>query len=150
MRKQEIIKACARAAHEANLAYCKAIGDDSAMRGVEVALSGATPEQQHDAWCADKRAAGWVYGPIKDPAAKTHPCLLPYAELPDAQRRKDGLYLTVVRGMARALTGGRDYDTCPCCNETGFGAVAVDPISGIPEAGPCRGCGGDGKGKDYA
>ena len=28
---------------------------------------------------------------MKDPAAKTHPCMVPYADLPESQRRKDAL-----------------------------------------------------------
>ena len=115
--KAEITLACARAAHEANRAYCIAIGDlsqkpwdeaeqwqrDSAIRGVIVALQGATPGRQHEAWMADKLRDGWVYGEVKDPIAKTHPCLVAYEDLPLAQRQKDALYITVVRGMADAL-----------------------------------------------
>jgi hypothetical protein len=113
------IEACARAAHEVNRAYCIAIGDqsqkswdnaeewqrESARKGVTVALSGATPEQQHEAWLADKRASGWKYGLVKDAEKKEHPCFLSYAELPPAQRVKDQLYITAVREMAKALTG---------------------------------------------
>ena len=111
------IEACARAAHEANRAYCLALGDESqvswdsapawvresSMVGVRVALAGATPEQTHDAWCGHKSADGWVYGTVKDAEAKTHPCLVPYADLPEAQKRKDAIYLAVVRAMAAAL-----------------------------------------------
>lgn len=117
MSTDQTIARCAELAHEANRLYCEGIGDasqlpwrdapawqrESAINGVRVALSGATPEQQHAAWSADKIAAGWVYGPAKDADAKTHPCLVPYADLPDAQRRKDSLYLAVVRALAAAL-----------------------------------------------
>jgi hypothetical protein len=72
--------ACARVAHEANRVYCIAIGDDSqlpweqtpesirasAIDGVSKALAGATPREQHDAWCAFKRADGWTHGATKD------------------------------------------------------------------------------------
>ena len=108
----------ARAAHEANRALCLAHGDasqrawddaeewqrKSAIEGVAVALAGATPEQQHDAWSASKIADGWTFGEVKDPAAKTHPCLIPYEALPPHQRAKDGLYIGVVKAMAAALT----------------------------------------------
>lgn len=112
-----IIEACAEVAHEANRVYCAAIGDGSqvpwkdapewqrksAVEGVRVALGGATPEQQHEAWCETKRRDGWTFGLVKDPAAKTHPCLVSYQALPPEQRAKDSLYLAVVRGMASAL-----------------------------------------------
>ena len=112
------IEACARAAHEANRAYCIATGDlsqpswddapewqkASARNGVAGALAGATPEQSHESWLVEKRAAGWAYGPVKDPAAKLHPCFVPYASLPLAQRYKDEIFVTVVRVMGTCLT----------------------------------------------
>jgi hypothetical protein len=110
------IQAAAEAAHEANRIFCAVTGDGSqkpwwdaeewqrksAIEGVKVALAGATPEQQHEAWCDSKRRDGWAFGPVKDAAAKTHPCLVPYADLPPEQRAKDALYIAVVRGMSAA------------------------------------------------
>lgn len=113
------IEACARAAHEVNRAYCIAIGDDSqppwdiapewvkksAIEGAKAALANPlqTPEDSHNGWLAHKRADGWVHGPVKDPAKKTHPCMVPYAELPEAQRHKDGLFTSTVCAVASAL-----------------------------------------------
>lgn len=113
-----VVEACARAAHEVNRVYCISIGDNSQLpweqapdwqkessrRGISVALSGATPQKQHEAWMADKSKDGWVYGPVKDADRKTHPCMVPYSELPQAQRRKDDLYQGVACMMAIALT----------------------------------------------
>lgn len=113
---ERIVTAAAELAHEANRILCAMTRDDSqvawakapdwqresAHAGVKTALSGATPQQQHEAWCRDKHAGGWVYGAVKDPAAKTHPCLVPYTDLPAAQRAKDALYGAVVRAMAAA------------------------------------------------
>lgn len=113
----EIIEACAQAAHESNRAYCRAISDtsqpswddapdwqkDSARKGVVGALAGNTPEQSHESWLAEKVATGWAYGLVKNPDTKQHPCMVPYAELPAAQRAKDHLYLAVVRATADAL-----------------------------------------------
>lgn len=117
MMKENVIEACARAAHEVNRAYCIAIGDgsqlswdeapewqrDSARAGIGVALGGATPEEQHEVWLKDKAVAGWKYGPTKDPEKKEHPCFVPYAELPAAQQAKDHLFTYTVRAVARAL-----------------------------------------------
>jgi hypothetical protein len=108
------IRAVARVCHEANRALCEAYGDtsqkpwfeaadwqrDSAVKGVQVALDGATPRQQHEAWCADKFSAGWVYGPVKDPDLKEHPCLVDYDALPIEQRVKDHVFGAIVRAMA--------------------------------------------------
>jgi hypothetical protein len=111
------IEACARAAHEANRAYCIAAGDtsqpsweeapewqrSSAVAGVEGVIAGNTSEQSHESWLAEKARTGWQYGPTKDPAAKLHPCCVPYADLPPAQKCKDAVFVAVVRAMAEAL-----------------------------------------------
>ena len=111
------VEACARAAHEANRAYCIAIGDNSqvawedaeewqrssARAGVVHALNGATPGVLHEQWCAEKKREGWIYGPMKDPARKQHPCLVPYGELSSEQQAKDRIFGAVVRAMGAAL-----------------------------------------------
>lgn len=108
------VEQIAELCHEVNTAYCRLIGDDSqptwddapdwqrtsAINGVEGALSGNTPEQSHESWMAEKIGDGWVYGAVKDPEAKTHPCILPYADLPADQKVKDDLYLSVVRALS--------------------------------------------------
>lgn len=102
----------AHIAHEVNRAYCTSIGDDSqpawadapdwqkqsALNGVRfhVGNPDATPENSHENWLAEKEADGWTYGEVKDPEAKTHPCFLPYADLPADQRAKDALFMAVV------------------------------------------------------
>jgi hypothetical protein len=109
-------------AHEVNRAYCLAIGDtsqlpwdnappwqkDSAVRGVQFALThpDATPEDSHVDWLAEKARDGWVYGLVKDAAAKTHPCFVPYAQLPVEQRVKDHLFQAVVRTALKAFGSG--------------------------------------------
>jgi hypothetical protein len=114
---EQRIEACARAAHEANRAYCIAIGDNSqpawddapewqkssARNGVAGALTGATSEQSHESWFAEKHANGWQWGEVKDPERKLHPCMVPYAELPEAQRLKDHVFIAVVAAMGKAL-----------------------------------------------
>lgn len=111
------VQACARAAHEVNRAYCLALGDtsqpswenapawqqSSAINGVIGALGGNTPEQSHELWLAEKLENGWKYGTIKNPDTREHPCMVPYAQLPDAQKAKDELFVTVVRATAKAL-----------------------------------------------
>lgn len=110
-------EACARAAHEANRAYCIAIGDhsqpswddapdwqkSSARNGVKGALAGATPEQSHESWLAEKSAAGWKYGATKNPETKEHPCMVAYSDLPESQRAKDKIFIAVVRAVGASL-----------------------------------------------
>ena len=106
----------AQIAHEANRAIQIVTGDpqpsphwdqapdwqrDSAIEGVVKAVGGATPDMLHESWCDYKRAAGWVYGKAKNPVAKTHPCLLPYALLPDEQKAKDAVFGAIVSALTR-------------------------------------------------
>lgn len=109
----------ARICHEANRGYCATLGDDSqpiwkeapgwqrssAIHGVEAILADPshTPEQSHEGWLAEKAADGWVYGPEKKPELKQHPCFLPYADLPDAQKRKDHIFRAIVLACSGAV-----------------------------------------------
>lgn len=104
----------ARVAHEVNRAYCQALGDnsqpewidapqwqiDSAALGVKLhSEKDVGPEASHESWMAQKVAEGWVYGAAKDPVAKTHPCIVPFAELPPAQQAKDFIFRAVVHAL---------------------------------------------------
>jgi len=51
----------------------------------------------HDNWCARKIEDGWTFGETKDAAAKTHPCLVPFDELPSFQQEKDIVFLLTVK-----------------------------------------------------
>ena len=111
LKAAEIAVVC----HQANKAWCEANGDnsqrdwhdaeqwqrDSAVRGVHFAVDNpdAPDSAQHDAWCADKRATGWTYGPEKDAAKKQHPCLVPFEELPHFQQAKDKLFKAIVNAL---------------------------------------------------
>lgn len=108
MNTEDIARVC----HEVNKAYCEALGDhsqlpweqapdwqkQSAMNGVELHVMNpqAGPEASHESWMAEKIENGWVYGDTKDPVAKTHPCLVPFGELPVAQQAKDFIFRAVV------------------------------------------------------
>jgi hypothetical protein len=124
----ELVLSIAEVTHTANKAYCESIGDhsqvgwefapdwqkNSAVNGVNgVLLDGRGPERSHEGWMAEKIAAGWVYGATKDPEAKTHPCLVPYAELPPEQKRKDSLFVTIVNTMACYLDIDRGETEIP-------------------------------------
>jgi hypothetical protein len=68
--------------------------------GFQIANPHAPASAEHDRWMAERIADGWVYGPVKDAGAKTHPLLIPYAQLPEAQRRKDALIKAIVAALA--------------------------------------------------
>lgn len=116
-----LILACAQAVHEANrayCAYCEALGDvsqlpweDTDQEIIESCLIGVrgvlvdknTPKQSHESWMREKERNGWIYGPVKDSDCKEHPCMVAYSELPEEQRRKDEIFVTVVKTVAKAL-----------------------------------------------
>ncbi len=117
---EKLVELIARVCHEANRAYALATGEDpavvfpswetcpeeirnSARQEVQKALDGATPEALHESWSAQKVADGWTFGAVKDFTAKTHPCLVDYDELPEAQRTKDALFLGIVNGINQAV-----------------------------------------------
>jgi len=65
--------------------------------GVVGIMEGNTPEQSHQLWLDTKRAQGWTHGKVKDAEAKTHPCFLPYEELPPEQKLKDHLFSAIIK-----------------------------------------------------
>ena len=46
-------------------------------------------ENAHENWAAQRIADGWTYGEVRDDAAKTHPDLVPYSDLTDAEKEYD-------------------------------------------------------------
>lgn len=110
--------AIARVCHAANAAWCQANGDfsqksweeaavwqrRSAVDGVDFALLNpdAPDSAVHDAWSVDKIADGWRFGEKKDAEAKTHPCLVPFEQLPPFQQAKDRLFRAIVKALAGA------------------------------------------------
>ncbi len=115
------VEQVARVCHETNKTFCETIDDysqeswedaeewqrQSAIRGVEFALANPTvgAYAQHEAWMQDKIREGWKLGEVKDPVAKTHPCMVAYQDLPANQRIKDHLFRAVVKAFVEA--GGK-------------------------------------------
>ncbi|HKI31969.1 MAG TPA: RyR domain-containing protein [Gemmataceae bacterium] len=46
-------------------------------------------EHAHDVWARERLAQGWTHGAKRDDALKHHPCLVPYAELPESEKVHD-------------------------------------------------------------
>lgn len=101
--------------HEMNRLWCEANGDnsqmnwggaeqwqrDSAIKGVEfkIANPNAGSDAQHNAWMQDKINDGWAYGTEKNVDLKTHPCIVPFNELPEFQQKKDKLFCAIVSAL---------------------------------------------------
>ena len=110
----------ARVAHEVNRAYCQALGDAtqprwndapewqraSARMGVDLHEMGDFgPEASHISWMNQKLEDGWKYGPVKNPEAKEHPCIVPFDQLPLEQQAKDHIFRGVVHAVNAAFPG---------------------------------------------
>ncbi len=111
LTKNEIV-AIAKVCHQANKAWCEINGDtsqkdwddaaewqrDSMIKGVEFRLENpdAYKDANHIAWMNNKISEGWKYGPVKDAENKTHPCLVPFADLPTHQQKKDYIFCAIV------------------------------------------------------
>ena len=110
-RIEEIAEVC----HAMNRLYCMSLGDGSqvkwknapewqrtsAINGVKAIIENPDlpPSASHEDWYDEKAQDGWVYGKVKDPEKKQHPCMVPYHELPADQKAKDTIFGAVVRGM---------------------------------------------------
>jgi hypothetical protein len=113
------VEQIAEVCHEANRAYCATLGDksqgpwvstpelmqDSVVDGVWFHLANPTakPKDSHERWLAEKRTAGWKYGPAKDESKKEHPCMVPYKDLPPTQQAKDVLFIGIVHALRGLL-----------------------------------------------
>ena len=109
MKIEDIAKLC----HNTNANYCHLLGDnsqeywedapqwqkDSAVLGVTKIMHGeiTTPSQSHVSWYKQKEADGWIYGPVKDPEKKEHPCMVHYLDLPIEQQIKDELFFCIAK-----------------------------------------------------
>lgn len=127
----------ARACHEANRQYCLSIGDDSqvawedapewqkesATNGVlyHVQHPNSTPSDSHENWLKEKQDTGWKYGPVKDVEKREHPCFVPYEELPENQKVKDAMFLSLVRTLE------------PFLASTSFPTFLEIPLKGISD-----------------
>lgn len=115
MKVEDIARVC----HEANRAYCTALGDTSqvpweaapdwqvasAIEGVRFHIDNpdADPIASHTNWLLTKLEDGWKYGPVKDAEKKEHPCMVTFHQLPVEQRAKDFIFRAIVHCLKGEL-----------------------------------------------
>lgn len=127
MKHEQIARVC----HEVNRAYCQSLGDmsqpawedapqwqkDSAMLGVKLHTeNNVGSEASHESWMAQKISEGWVYGPTKDPVAKTHHCIVPFDMLPREQQAKDFIFRAVVHALRQTAPADDDFPLGKACD----------------------------------
>lgn len=52
-------------------------------------LREAIAENAHDVWALERKEQGWTYGPNRDDTRKETPCMVPYSQLPDSEKKFD-------------------------------------------------------------
>jgi RyR domain-containing protein len=94
---------------------------DAPAGAPEVRIDAADPrverlaEREHLRWVARKVKTGWRYGDPRDDARKLHPCIRPWAELPEDERAKDRLLVLRLPDIVTAagMTLARLDDLAP-------------------------------------
>jgi len=76
------------------------------VAGALMELSERLAEHNHDIWALNRLRQGWVRGPRRDDERKTHPCLVPYADLPESEKDIDRD--TVVAVIKAILASGHE------------------------------------------
>lgn len=54
-----------------------------------IKLSNIIAENVHEIWAKARMEEGWRYGELQNEKMKTHPCLIPYNELPESEKAYD-------------------------------------------------------------
>ncbi len=52
-------------------------------------LSETMAKNVHEVWAQNRIEEGWTYGEKRDDERKLHPCLVPYDDLPEAEKAYD-------------------------------------------------------------
>ena len=69
----------------------------------QAALVETLASNVHDVWAQKRIADGWTLGDARDDEEKTHPCLVPYEDLPESEKAYDRVMVEEVVKAAVAL-----------------------------------------------
>ena len=67
------------------------------------ALMEQIAENVHENWAKSRMDQGWILGPERSDEKKTHPCLIPYDELPEVEKDYDRQTATQTLKLILAL-----------------------------------------------
>jgi ryanodine receptor 2 len=59
------------------------------LRSELLELAEVLARQVHETWVRVRLDEGWTFGPRRNDDRREHPCLIPYAELPDTEKEID-------------------------------------------------------------
>ena len=54
-----------------------------------IKLNEVLAKNTHDVWASGRIKEGWIYGNVRDDLKKSHPCLVPYEDLPESEKEYD-------------------------------------------------------------
>jgi serine phosphatase RsbU (regulator of sigma subunit) len=54
---------------------------------------------EHERWAWEKRHKGFSFASVRNDALKTHPCLIPYIELPELEKEKDRVLVKIIPAL---------------------------------------------------
>lgn len=63
--------------------------DDIKLSEDLMLLSESIAENVHNVWAAYRILDGWTWGKERNDSLKTHPCLIPYNDLPESEKEYD-------------------------------------------------------------
>ncbi len=84
-------------------------------------------EHAHDTWARQRLNDGWRHGPRRDDATKEHPCLVPYRDLPEAEKEYDRA--TAMGTLKAILALGYQIDRPQAPAGSADSGSAADPES---------------------
>jgi hypothetical protein len=70
------------------------------LRSEILELTEVLARHVHETWVRMRLDEGWTLGPRRDDDRREHPCLMPYAELPDTEKEIDRqMTLAILKAM---------------------------------------------------
>ena len=99
-------------------------------------LREAIAENAHDVWAVERQAQGWTYGEQRDDNKKETPCMVPYSQLPDSEKKFDRDMAMNTLKLVRKL----GYDLVKR-EETELYKVLKQRLQNSDEEFHCRECG---------
>jgi uncharacterized protein (DUF433 family) len=117
LSEDDILELILTVVHNANAVMKKINGEkheeladmEPARRaGIKAAIKYAlendtTPEQSHINWLAAQEALGYKYGVEIDRVNLLHPCMVPYEQLPAAQKLKDDMFMSIINSFKEKI-----------------------------------------------
>ncbi len=117
LSEDDILELILTVVHNANAVLKKINGEkheeladmEPARRaGIKAAIKYAlendtTPEESHNKWLVAQEALGYKYGVEIDRVNLLHPCMVPYEQLPAAQKLKDDMFMSIINSFKEKI-----------------------------------------------